>query len=55
MLKLGTTEAQRKSAGPFSPKPPFNERPTFVLWPATRPDPAAEEARFVAAGEPYVG
>eukprot|EP00882_Tetradesmus_deserticola_P003731 GHRQ01003946.1.p1 GENE.GHRQ01003946.1~~GHRQ01003946.1.p1 ORF type:complete len:361 (+),score=156.95 GHRQ01003946.1:38-1084(+) len=35
-------------AGPFTPKPPFWERPTFFIWPAACSDPAAEEARFAA-------
>jgi hypothetical protein len=35
-------------AGPFTPKPPFWERPTFFIWPAAAADPAAEEARFAA-------
>jgi hypothetical protein len=35
-------------AGPFTPKPPFWERPTFFIWPAASADPAAEEARFAA-------
>ncbi len=39
----------QSSGGPFAAKPPFWERPMFVLWTAAAADPAAEEARFVEA------
>uniref|UniRef100_A0A383W9J5 Plant heme peroxidase family profile domain-containing protein n=1 Tax=Tetradesmus obliquus TaxID=3088 RepID=A0A383W9J5_TETOB len=47
MGKLGVKEGSA-GAGPFTPKPPFWERPTFFIWPAAAKDPAAEEARFAA-------
>jgi hypothetical protein len=44
----GFIPAGSAGAGPFTPKPPFWERPTFFIWPAASADPAAEEARFAA-------
>jgi L-ascorbate peroxidase len=47
MKKLGV-KSGAAGAGPFTPKPPFWERPTFFVWPAASADPAAEEARFAS-------
>jgi hypothetical protein len=47
LRKLGAKSGS--DSGPFSAKPPFWEKPGFVLWTAAALDPAAEEARFVAA------
>ncbi|KAG2487468.1 hypothetical protein HYH03_013890 [Edaphochlamys debaryana] len=43
-----------QGSGPFAPKPPFWERPTFVLWNAAAADTEAEETRF-AAEKAYSG
>lgn len=53
MEKLGVAPGANVGGGFFSPKPPFWERPTLVLWAAAASDPAAEEERFVAA-EPSI-
>ena len=39
--------------GPFAGKPPFWEKPGFLLWCASVEDQAAEEARFAAASQTY--
>ncbi|KAG2487467.1 hypothetical protein HYH03_013889 [Edaphochlamys debaryana] len=44
--KLGVVPGA--SSGPFAAKPPFWERPTFLLWTAAAADPPAEEARFAS-------
>lgn len=51
MTKLG----YKPSDGPgfLTPKPPFWERPTFVLVTAAAPNPAAEEARFAGYSKDY--
>lgn len=46
MKQLGAKPGAKDS--PFSPKPPFWERPAFVMWTAASKDPAAAEARFVS-------
>jgi L-ascorbate peroxidase len=46
-LQLGAKPGA--GGGPFSAKPPFWERPHFVLWTAAALDPAAEEERLLAA------
>ncbi len=53
MSKLG----YKPSDGPgfLTPKPPFWERPTFVLFTAAAPNPTAEEARFAEADKVYTG
>lgn len=40
---------EQQKGGLFAPKAPFFERPMFVLWTAAQPDPAAAEAKLVAA------
>lgn len=47
MLALGAKPGA--STGPFAPRPPFWERPAFVIWTAAAESPAAEEARLAAA------
>ncbi|KAL6762520.1 heme peroxidase [Haematococcus lacustris] len=47
MLALGAKPGA--GANPFSPKAPFWERPAFLLWTASAPDPEAEEQRFAEA------
>ncbi len=39
--------------GPFDPKPPFWEKPGYLLWCTAAVDPEAEEARFAAAAPVY--
>lgn len=39
--------------GPFSPKPPFWEKPAFLIWAATSRDPAAEEAKLESYSQVY--
>lgn len=51
LLQLGAKPGY--TPGPFSAKPPFWERPGFVMWTAAALDPAAEEERFVAANPDY--
>ena len=45
LLALGA----KPTSGPFPAKAPFWEKPGFLVWTAAATDPAAEEARFVAA------
>lgn len=47
-ITVDVRAAGSAGAGPFTPKPPFWERPAFFIWPAAAQDPAAEEARWVA-------
>lgn len=47
LLQLGTKPGA--GTGPFDPKPLFWDKPGFLIWTAAALDPAAEEARFVAA------
>ncbi|KAK9846334.1 hypothetical protein WJX81_001801 [Elliptochloris bilobata] len=51
MSQLGTDP--KGQGGPFSPKPLFWERPTFVLWTAAQEDPEAAEQAFAAASPTY--
>jgi len=46
LLQLG---AKPGSGGFLSPKPPFWEKPGFLIWTAGAQDPTAEEARLAAA------
>lgn len=50
MAKLG---AKPDSGGFLAAKPPFLEQATFLLWTASAPNPAEEEARFAAASPKY--
>lgn len=43
--KLGVKDAN-DYGGPFSKKPPFYERVSFLFWTAAQPDPAAAEAKL---------
>lgn len=51
LLGLGS----KPGGGPFAPKPPFWEKPGFLIWTAAHPDPAAEEERFAAFSSQYAG
>lgn len=53
LLSLGAKPGQ--TGGLFGVQPPFWERPGFVIWTAAAADPAAEEARFVAADPAFKG
>ena len=44
MSKLGVKDGE--SSGPFAPKAPFWERPTFLLWTASTGDAAGSEEAF---------
>ena len=53
MSQLGA----KPSDGPalLTPKPPFWERPTFVLYTAAAPSPSDEEARFAETSKEFAG
>lgn len=45
--------ASKGESGPFAPKPPFWEKPGFLIWTAGAVDPAAEEERFAKSSPVY--
>lgn len=47
LLTLGAKPGA--GSGPFTPKPPFWDKPGFLVWTAAAENPEAEEERFVAA------
>ncbi len=54
LLKLGAKPGA--GSGPFTPKPPFWDKPGFLIYTASAADPEAEEQRFVsAAPDVYAG
>jgi L-ascorbate peroxidase len=54
MSRLGVKDPSALE-GPFARKAPFWARPTFVLWTAAQPDPAASEAALVAGAPEEFG
>ncbi|GAX84388.1 hypothetical protein CEUSTIGMA_g11810.t1 [Chlamydomonas eustigma] len=50
---LGAKPGNGSGLGPFSPKPPFWEKPAFLIWTAASRDPSAEEAKLEAYSQVY--